>query len=96
MAIEFRHTESDGKGAFSAWDGERQAGMMSYSRLNDQVLIIDHTETMTGFEGRGVGKRLVTHGVEWAREHDHRLMPLCPFAKSVFDRMPEWRDVRFG
>lgn len=96
MSIEIRRTESDSKGAFTAWDGETRAGTMTYSRLNDQVVIIDHTETEPGFEGRGVGKRLVTHGVEWAREHDQKLMPLCPFAKSVFDRTPDWQDVRFG
>lgn len=96
MSLTFRQSEMHGKGAFTAWDGDRKAGMMSYSRLNDHVLIIDHTETLAGFEGRGVGKRLVTHGVEWAREHGQKLMPLCPFAKSVFDRTPEWQDVRFG
>jgi hypothetical protein len=96
VSIEIRQSEQDGKGGFTAWDADAKAGTMSYSRLNEQVVIIDHTETSPGFEGRGVGRRLVTHGVEWAREHDQQLMPLCPFAKSVFDRMPEWQDVRFG
>lgn len=96
MSLTFRHEEQGHRGAFTAWEGETQAGKMTFSRLNDHVVIIDHTETLPGFEGRGVGKRLVAHGVEWARAHDQKLMLVCPFAKSVFDRMPEWADVRFG
>jgi predicted GNAT family acetyltransferase len=96
MSLTFRRAEQNGKGAFTAWDGDTKAGTMTYSRLNDHVVIIDHTEAAPGFEGRGVGKRLVSHGVDWARENDQKLMPLCPFAKSVFDRTAEWQDVRFG
>ncbi|HXV07404.1 MAG TPA: N-acetyltransferase [Burkholderiales bacterium] len=31
--------------------------------------------------------------MEWARANGRKLMPLCPFAKSVFDKTPEYRDV---
>lgn len=96
MPLTFRRSELDGKGAFTAFDGDDKAGTMTYSRLNDHTVIIDHTETLPGHEGRGVGKQLVTHGVEWARAEGQKLMPLCPFARSVFDKMPDWQDVRFG
>jgi predicted GNAT family acetyltransferase len=32
--------------------------------------------------------------VQWARGTGTRIMPLCPFARSVFDRTPEFADVR--
>lgn len=41
----------------------------------------------------GAGRELVKAAVEWARTEDKRLLPLCPFARSVFDRTPEYRDV---
>ena len=31
--------------------------------------------------------------VEFARERSIRILPLCPFAKSVFERVPELQDV---
>ena len=31
--------------------------------------------------------------VEWARAEKMQLMPLCPFARSVFDKAPEYADV---
>jgi predicted GNAT family acetyltransferase len=95
MALAVRRSETDSKGAFSAWEGERHAGEMTYSRLNPSVIIVDHTEVLAGFEGKGVGKQLVARGVEWAREHGQKIMPLCPFARKVFERTPEYADVWF-
>lgn len=95
VPVEFRIAESDGKVEVTAWAGER-AGVMVLSRLGPDRLIIDHTRTFAGFEGRGVGKRLVIAGAEWARANDQKLMPLCPFARQIFDRFPEYADVRTG
>ena len=36
---------------------------------------------------------MVTKAVEFAREKGIKILPLCPFAKSVFDKTPEFRDV---
>ena len=30
---------------------------------------------------------------KWARAENRKLMPLCPFAKSVFDKTAEYSDV---
>jgi predicted GNAT family acetyltransferase len=36
---------------------------------------------------------MVSAAVDYAREKHIKIIPLCPFAKSVFDRTPEFRDV---
>jgi predicted GNAT family acetyltransferase len=43
--------------------------------------------------GRSVGQALVQRAVDDARREGFRIIPLCPFAKSQFQRHPEWRDV---
>ena len=93
--LEIRVTEGDGKVEVTAWAGDR-AGVMVMSRLSPTRLLIEHTQTFPGFEGRGVGKRLVIAGAEWARANGQMLMPLCPFARQIFDRFPEYADVRTG
>jgi predicted GNAT family acetyltransferase len=35
----------------------------------------------------------VAAAVDWAREEDVKLLPLCPFARSVFDKTPQFSDV---
>jgi predicted GNAT family acetyltransferase len=36
---------------------------------------------------------LVHAGVEYARENNLKIFPLCPFAKSIFDKREAFRDV---
>jgi predicted GNAT family acetyltransferase len=43
--------------------------------------------------GTGAGKELVKAGVEFARENDLTVLPLCPFAKAIIDKTPEFQDV---
>jgi uncharacterized protein len=86
------HQPAGHKGAF-VWieNGERLA-VMSYSIAGSRV-IIDHTDVDDRLRGQGAGKQLVKAAVEWARAGNRKLMPLCPFAKSVFDKTPDYSDV---
>ena len=85
--------ERDGhRGAFFIErDGERLA-QMTYTVAGSRV-IIDHTDVDDRLRGTGAGQKLVQAAVEWARKENARLMPLCPFARSVFDKTPEYSDV---
>ena len=86
------HEHSGHRGAFFIErDGERLA-QMSYTVAGSRV-IIDHTDVDDRLRGTGSGRKLVQAAVEWARKENVRLMPLCPFARSVFDKTPEYADV---
>ena len=56
-------------------------------------LIIDHTEVLPGNNGKGYGKKLVVSAVEYARENNKRIVPVCPYARSVFSKTDEYNDV---
>jgi predicted GNAT family acetyltransferase len=66
---------------------------MTYSRASPTLIIIDHTAVHDALRGRGVGSVLVRRAVEDARREGFRIIPLCPFAKSQFERHAEWKDV---
>jgi uncharacterized protein len=85
-----------GKGRFVARDGDALAGELVVSRVNDGLLIIEHTEVAPSHAGTGLGKRLVAEAVAWARAEGQQFLPLCPFARAIFDRTPEYGDVRQG
>jgi len=81
------------KGRFTAVTEGKEAGLMTYTWAGDRRFIIDHTEVAPDFSGQGVGKSMVMAAVGYARENQLKILPLCPYAKSVFDRTPEIRDV---
>jgi len=86
------HEENGHRGAFFlVRDGQRLA-QMTYTVAGTRI-IIDHTEVDDALRGTGAGKKLVEAAVAWAREENRRLLPLCPFARSVFAKDAALRDV---
>ncbi len=83
----------DKKGYFHIDVDGKQEGKMTFVFAGEDKIIIDHTEVNPGNEGKGFGKKMVTKAVEYARGNNIKIIPLCPFAKSVFDKVPEFRDV---
>jgi len=73
-------------------DGKRLA-TLTYSLAGQHRAILDHTEVSDELRGTGTGGRLVEAAVRWAREEKKMILPLCPFAKSVFDKTPAYQDV---
>ena len=60
-------------------------------------MIIDHTEVSDELRCKNVGYQLVHTAVEYARANHIKIIPLCPFAKSVFDKKAaEYGDVLRG
>ena len=66
---------------------------MTYSWAGANKIIIDHTQVNESLKGQGAGKELLGKAIEFAREKGLKIIPLCPFAKSVFNKTPEYSDV---
>lgn len=91
--MEIKHITGETKGYFQALAEGVEAGRITYSRLGNKRIILDHTEVQDAFRGQNVGKQLVMAAVAHARENGLTIIPLCPYAKSVFERTEEIRDV---
>ncbi|WP_028034746.1 GNAT family N-acetyltransferase [Chelativorans sp. J32] len=90
LQIELQETGSKGR-YVHAVDGEE--AVMTFVRIGDKQVIIDHTEVPAHFRGQGVGEALVRRAVEDARNGGWKIRPLCPFAAAQFRRHSEWADV---
>lgn len=90
-----QHTYDEKKGKFFITDGDKEIAQMVYVYSGPHLFIIEHTEVSTEYEGKGLGRQMVNAGVAFARDNDYKILPLCPFAKAVFDRVPEFGDVVF-
>lgn len=91
--LEVTHEHSGHRGAFVIDVSGKRLAALTYTVAGSYV-ILDHTEVDVSLRGSGAGAKLVRAAVEWARSEHQRLLPLCPFARAVFDRTPEYADVR--
>ena len=86
------HERSGHRGAFFVEEDGKRLAQLTYTMAGSKV-ILDHTEVDDALRGTGTGRKLVAAAVDWARDEELSLLPLCPFAKSVFDKTPEFGDV---
>lgn len=91
--MEIKQAESGSKGAFYVEVDGKRVAEMTYSKAGTGRIIIDHTEVSEVLKGKGAGKQLVTAAVDYARKNNLKILPLCPFARSVFERTREFDDV---
>jgi uncharacterized protein len=91
--MEIKFEQSGNKGAFFIEENGKHLAEMTFSKAGDTRIIIDHTEVSDALRGKGAGKQLVSAAVDYARKNKIKILPLCPFAKSVFDKVKEFQDV---
>jgi hypothetical protein len=69
---------------------------MTYSKTGDSLIIIDHTDVAESMKGQGIGRLLLDVIVATTRRQGKKIIPLCPYAKSIFDKDASIRDVLKG
>jgi len=91
--MEIKLEQSGSKGSFYMEEQGKRLAELTFSKAGDKRIIIDHTDVSDALRGKGAGKQLVSAAVDYARKNGLKILPLCPFAKSVFDKVPEFSDV---
>lgn len=91
LPITLEDKSSKGRYVVRAPDGTEAE--MTFTKVGDSQLIIDHTSVPDAFRGQGIGAKLVARAVEDARAAGKTIIPLCPFAAAQFRRHAEWSDV---
>lgn len=87
--------EQDGsKGRYVAKvDGITEPAELTFSIVNEHLIIADHTGVPDSMRGMGVGKALVERLVDDARRKQVKIVPLCPYVNAQRRKHPEWAEV---
>ncbi len=93
--MEVQRSQEGTKGSFFILKEGRKVAEMTYTMPSPSKLIIDHTEVNDELRGQNAGLQLVKAAVDFARKENLSILPLCPFAASVFKKKPELTDVLF-
>tara|TARA_R110002096_G_scaffold339522_3_gene532858 strand:+ start:8361 stop:8639 length:279 start_codon:yes stop_codon:yes gene_type:complete len=91
--MNIQHEESETKGAFFIESNSTRIAEITYSKAGSSRIIIDHTGVSDEHRNEGLGKKLVFHVAEFAEQYNLKVLPLCPYAKSVFSRYPELQKL---
>ncbi len=84
----------DGLGFYANCDG-KHVGEITFVRVGIDKLIIDHTDVSENYRNENIGINLLRQVVDLARNQNRKIITMCPFAKAMFCKYPEFDDVRF-
>jgi len=90
-AIVFENQGS--KGRYVLRGADSAEAELTFTRVGEKQIIIDHTGVPNALRGQGVGLKLVERAVKDARAAGRTVIPLWSFVAAVFRRHPEWSDV---
>lgn len=77
-------------------DENNPQAQITFKKLNDNQIDIDHTGVPDEMGGQGIGSQLVQSVIEYARENNLKIVATCPFAKNVIEKHSEYQDVYAG
>lgn len=63
--------------------------------IDEGILIIDIVKVNRDIREKGIASQLVYHAVQFARKHNLAVDPACSFARSQFEKYPEYSDVLY-
>lgn len=90
-----QHKQVGSKGLFFVQAEGNILAEMVYTMPSADKMIIEHTEVSEELKGQNVGYQLVNTAVDYARTHNLKIIPLCPFANAVFKKKAEYADVLY-
>ncbi|HIY92113.1 GNAT family N-acetyltransferase [Companilactobacillus sp. HBUAS56275] len=80
-------------GRFYLEDNGKTVGELTYSKVEDNVISLDHTYVDENYRGQGLAAKLLNATVDYSDLKGLKIVPVCEYAKAAFEKRPELRFI---
>ncbi|HET8885190.1 MAG TPA: GNAT family N-acetyltransferase [Salinimicrobium sp.] len=94
MDYEIKQKEDNNQGMFFIEDEDGMLAEVIYAIQDNGIMEINETETNPKIAGKGLGSKLIKRVVDYAREKDLVVDPICSFAAAQFQKHEEYQDIQ--
>ena len=94
MTDAVKHEEHGNGGVFFVEKDGARIAEMTYQRLGESRVVIDHTFVDPSLRGKGVARQLLDAAVAWARSTRTKLSATCSYVVLQFARDKSLADVQ--
>ena len=70
-------------------------GLIDYLPAGSNIAFT-HTEVPKVFEGHGVASKMAQTALDYARDNNRKVIPLCPFVADYIRKHPEYQPLVWG
>lgn len=74
-------------------ENNHMIAVVTFPKISDQVVNIDHTYVDTSLRGQGIAGKLMEEAVKQIRENKLMVKPTCSYAVKWFEEHPECEDI---
>jgi len=60
--------------------------------FKDDMIALFHTEVPVELQGKGLGTKLAVYALNYAKDHNLKILPYCPFIAKYIKEHPEWKQ----
>ena len=71
---------------------DENIAFIEYKILHDLLFLI-HTEVPASLQGKGIAGIIVRKALEYAKENNYKIVPICSFVQSYLEKHQEWREL---
>src|SRR5450432_230477 len=62
-------------------------------KLSHGKLFLIHTEVPPELGGKGAGSAIVQKALQYAKNNNYKIVPICSFVRSYLKKHKEWNDI---
>jgi predicted GNAT family acetyltransferase len=89
MTLQIEHSEIQ-KQFFALIEGEK--ALLDYDFTHDEhVLEYKHTYVPPKLRGQKIAEKIVKFALDYARDHNYKIIPTCPYVQRFLERFPEYK-----
>ncbi|MCK9471438.1 MAG: GNAT family N-acetyltransferase [Bacilli bacterium] len=82
-----------GQNSFYIGDSEDNVTAEITYKVDGDTFIVEHTYVSPELRGQGVAAKLLDKLLNYVRSNNIKIIPICPYVFSMFEKHPEWHDL---
>ena len=86
-------TQKGKNSLFFIGEEESPAAYISFKHKNDNVIIAEHTVVSEALRGKGIASKLAVKLMDYARENDLKIVPVCSYVVGFFEKHTTYSDL---
>lgn len=94
MTQDIQYIISENDNTIYAISDNKNVGEITYTRVGVDKMIIEHTDVAPEYRHKNIGLNLVRNVANMARRQHRHIITMCPFAQAMFNKYPEFDDIR--
>ncbi|SFF96669.1 GNAT family N-acetyltransferase [Sporolactobacillus nakayamae] len=80
---------------FYMLDEQKEVGEIMYTEDRPSVLSINHTFVDPNYRGQHIAQQLIQAVVDLAIAEQKKILPVCSYAKVLFERHKEYQKIEY-